>query len=117
MQSAQGSRRYLCHQPNQEIEFIVMPSKNPARGSGRAQFLSFNLTNALICALASSSTCRAQSLYCASLYARRASRAFGFTERRNKAIAPTIMISRRGGHCLTPPGTGMFRLAQQRPGC
>jgi hypothetical protein len=90
---AEGTRSHATaarlEDPTQKIEFIAKPSKNPARGSGWAQLLSFNLTNALICAIASTGTCRAQSLYCANQSPRtRTFGGLGFAERRNKAIAP-----------------------------
>jgi formylglycine-generating enzyme required for sulfatase activity len=39
-----------------KFDFIAIPIKKPGAGSGRAQFLSFNLTNAPICAVASSAS-------------------------------------------------------------
>ena len=51
-----AQRDTLVPNRTEKFEFIATANKNPARGSGRTQFLSFNLTNALICAVASSAS-------------------------------------------------------------
>jgi hypothetical protein len=46
-------RAVLASNQIERFGLVAMPNKNPARGSGRAQLLSFNFLNALICAGAS----------------------------------------------------------------
>jgi hypothetical protein len=54
MQPVQSSTSGACLQSIEKFGLIAVPNKNPARGSGRAQLLSFNFLNALICTGASS---------------------------------------------------------------
>ena len=107
MQPPRGSRRQACSRPSRRFETIAKPRKSPARGSGRAQFLSFNLTNALICAIASSGTCRAQSLYCANHPAPALPQHLAARSGAIKRLRPTILaIASRsravGGWAFTP---------------